>query len=227
MPLENSICKDDPQQDLLISYLSLRKAIGILGVLLPFILVIGVFTLSECKTIRPTISDYYYTGMGHVFVAILCAVGLFLFTYKGYEIKDMIASKLACVFALAVSFFPTYGPDPSNLCNFLHRNSTQTVSTVHDISAASLFITFAYFCLFLFVKTSGNPTPQKIKRNKIYRVCGYTILASILMVLLYSTVKPVTSALSSYKPIFIFETIALWAFGFSWLTKGEFILRDE
>ena len=227
MPLENSATQDDPQQDLLISYLTLRKAIGILGIFLPFVLVAGVFSLSECKTVLPTISDYYYSKMGHVFVAVLCAVGLFLFTYKGYEKKDMIASKLACIFALGVSFFPTYGPKLSNPCNYLQHNSTPAISTVHDISASLLFITFAYFCLFLFVKTSGNITPQKIKRNKIYRICGYTILGCILMVVLYSTIPPITSALENYKPIFIFETIALWAFGFSWLTKGEFILKDK
>jgi hypothetical protein len=25
----------------------------------------------------------------------------------------------------------------------------------------------------------------------------------------------------------VYETIMLWAFGFSWLTKGEFLLKDN
>jgi len=29
------------------------------------------------------------------------------------------------------------------------------------------------------------------------------------------------------KPTIVFETIALWAFGISWLTKGEAILADK
>jgi len=33
--------------------------------------------------------------------------------------------------------------------------------------------------------------------------------------------------LDDYKPIFILETIALWAFGASWLVKGQFLLTDK
>jgi hypothetical protein len=32
--------------------------------------------------------------------------------------------------------------------------------------------------------------------------------------------------LQQYKPVFWFETIAVWAFGLSWLTKGNVLFKD-
>jgi succinate dehydrogenase/fumarate reductase cytochrome b subunit len=218
--------KDDHNQPLVISYLALRRAVGILGIALPVALTIGVFILDKCSYIQDSISDYYYTTMGNLLVGILCAIGLFLFSYKGYERKDKIASKLACLFAIGIAFCPTYGPDPSSICNILHRNSSSLVSTMHDIFATLFFLTLAYFSLFQFTKTSGHMTKQKKKRNKVYKACGYIILTCIVLLFIYFRVPGLRSALKDYKPIFLLETIALWAFGFSWLTKGEFILKD-
>ena len=219
--------KNDPNQPLIISYLTLRKAVGILGFMLPLVLLIGNMILSECKEVQDSISDYFYTKMGYVMVGTLCAVGLFLFCYKGYELRDTIASRIACVFALGVAFFPTTGPDSSALCNFLHRHGDKWVGTVHNISAALFFLTLAYFCLILFVKTSGNPTKRKKERNIVYKICGYVILACIILLLLYFKIDKLQEMLGNYKPIFVLEALALWAFGISWLTKGEFILKDN
>jgi hypothetical protein len=223
----NSVTQDTSNQNLVISYLSLRKCVGILGIALPVVLVIGMSFVKSCHTIQPSISDYYYTPMGNFLVGSLCAVGLFLFSYKGYERKDLVAGKLASVFAVCVAFFPTGGPDANSACNFLHRNSDSWMSTVHDISAASFFLTLAYFSLFLFTIKSPNPTPRKLMRNKIYKLCGYTILLCILLLFLYFKVDSVKDALKDYQPVFVLETVALWAFGFSWLTKGEAILKDK
>jgi len=214
---------------LVISFLHLRRAIGVLGIALPIIMVAGVALLSDCKLFQPSISDYFYTKMNTAFVGILCAVGLFLFCYKGYDRVDKIVSRLACLFALGVAFFPTYGPDVAVGCNYLHRNSTNLSTTLHDVFASSFFLTLAYFSLFLFTKTSGEVTEEKRKRNRIYRICGYTIAISILLCFVYLVLLPgkLRQSLNHIRPIFILETLALWAFGISWLVKGEFILKDK
>lgn len=223
----NSPQQLNPNQNLVISFLALRRGVGILGICLPIVLVIGTLFVKDCNTIQPSISDFYYTRMGNFLVGCLCAVGLFLFSYKGYDLKDKIASKVASIFAVCIAFFPTGGPDASSACNFLHRNSDSWVSTIHDISAASFFTTLAYFCLFLFTIKSDNPTPEKLMRNKVYRTCGVTILVSIVFLLVYFNVRSLQTALKDYRPVFVMETIALWAFGISWLTKGEAILKDK
>src|SRR5919206_3039767 len=95
--------KPDPR---LISYQSLRRAVGWLGVLLPFAMIAGNY-LFGCTHIQDTISHYYYTVTGDLFVGILCADALFLIVYKGYDAKDDRWTNIAGVLALLVAFFPT------------------------------------------------------------------------------------------------------------------------
>ncbi len=195
---------------MVISYLSLRIAVGILGIAFPIIMAAG-YWIAGGEGIRTSISSYYHTGMRDLFVGILCAVALFLFSYIGYEKKDNVAGDLAAIFALGVAFFPV---------------SSGLVGTIHLISAVLFFLLLAFFSLFLFTKGDPNPTRQKRKRNKLYRICGYVILGAILIVLIYSIFPGLYYAISGMKPTFWLETIALWAFGISWLTKGNVLFRD-
>jgi hypothetical protein len=49
----------------------------------------------------------------------------------------------------------------------------------------------------------------------------------ILLMTIYTFLpKSATSSLEGYHPIFWLETLAILAFGLSWLTKGEAILAD-
>lgn len=98
--------QQNPDPSLLIHYLTLRKSVGFLGISLPLILIFGIRFLTRCNVLPDSISDYYYTKMGHYMTGTLCAVSLFLFSYKGYEKKDLWAGRGASVFALGVAFFP-------------------------------------------------------------------------------------------------------------------------
>lgn len=211
-----------------ISYMKLRRAVGILGIALPLVLVFGNLILStDCDKVQFSISDYYYTKMGPYFVGTLCAVGLFLFSYYGYTPKDRLAAKLACFCAIAVALNPTQSADAVSACNVQHRSSSDFVNVIHFASATILFLTLAFFSLKLFTKTSGEMTSQKKKRNKIYKTCGWVMIGSIIGLVLVSTVDPVQTALKAYSPVLILEWILLWAFGLSWLVKGEAILKDK
>lgn len=218
--------KENNASPQLISYQTLRKAIGILGILLPIILVVGSVVCGGCEEIQSSISSYYHTNMRNIFVGIICAIALFLFAYKGYDKTDNLAGDLACIFALGVAFFPTSVTEPLTQC-MTDSSGTKIISNIHFISAALFFIVLAYFSIFLFTKGSKNPTKRKLKRNILYKVCGYIILASILLIALYSLVfKEMFPKLQNYDPVFLLETLALWAFGTSWLTKGEAIFND-
>ena len=91
-----------------------------------------------------------------------------------------------------------------------------------------LFLTLAYFCLKLFTKTAPDKTPtrRKLQRNTVYRVCGYTILACILLAGVVA-LPPIKTLLERLSPVFWLESGAIVAFGVAWLTKGETILKDE
>src|SRR2546423_1519045 len=85
-----------PDNPFVISYLGLRKAVGIIGCCLPFVLILGAFRQSH--GFQPSLSSYYYTNMGDVFVGGLCAIGIFLMSCRGYDHRDALAGHLACLF---------------------------------------------------------------------------------------------------------------------------------
>jgi hypothetical protein len=91
-----------------------------------------------------------------------------------------------------------------------------------------LFLTLAYFCLFLFRKTSAlrTPTRHKLMRNTVYAICGWTIIGCIA-VMTSLNIPAVSSFLAPINPLFTFESLALLAFGLAWLTKGNGILADD
>jgi hypothetical protein len=108
--------------------------------------------------------------------------------------------------------------------------TTSTTSWVHNAHfgfAAALFLTLSWFSLFQFTQTAKDvpPTLKKMQRNRIYRTCGIVMVACVAFIALYKGFLTNTP-LAGLKPVFWFESLALWAFGFSWLTKGEFILQD-
>ncbi|HEY6503334.1 MAG TPA: hypothetical protein VIZ28_05110 [Chitinophagaceae bacterium] len=224
---ESTQKKENSGQSLVVSYMTIRKAVGVLGMLLPVILVTGLFFFKNCAAVQPSISDYYYTRMSSFFTGTLCAVALFLFSYKGYDKKDSFASNLAGAFALGVAFFPTSPNPDSSPCNIFNITGDATVNIIHFISATLFFLALAYMSYFLFTKSSGHPTREKKMRNNVYKTCAVIIVLSIVGIMLYFEVKALKDLLSGYNIVFYLETIALWAFGFSWLTKGEFLLKDR
>ncbi len=226
---KNNQDKEQVKKSLVISYLTLRKAVGILGISFPAVLLVGSCVAGGCEEIQNSISAYYHTGMRNIFVGVLCAVALFLFSYRGYEKIDNIAGDLACLFALGVAFLPCTVDSPLPPCNCHSSIGNELAGNLHLVSASLFFIVLACFSLFLFTKSKSKKklTAQKKKRNKIYRTCGYIMLGSILAIALYFLfLNKHFPMLRSLKPVFWLESTALWAFGVSWLIKGEVIFRD-
>jgi hypothetical protein len=80
--------------------------------------------------------------------------------------------------------------------------------------------------IFLFTKSFGKMTPEKKKRNRVYRICGVIMLVSIIGIPI-DGIPAIYDRIKSIKPTLILEFLALTSFGISWLTKGEFILADK
>ena len=207
-----------PPDPLVISYAALRKAVGIIGIALPVVVALGALVLECPPALQPTISDYYYTVMRGWFVGSLCAIGVFMGSYRGYDRRDRVAGGCACAFAILAALFPTAGENVDRLA--------KAIGVVHFICAAGLFLTLAVFCHLFRVSTKSHQTRQKILRNRIYAVCGVTILVSIGLIVVYAAFLRET-ALARLRPVFWLETIAVLAFGVSWLVKGETILKDK
>jgi drug/metabolite transporter (DMT)-like permease len=195
------------------SYLALRKAVGWTGILLPVVLLLGNSLLFGGGFPEPSISLYYHTPMRDVLVGGLCAVALFLFFYAGHSKVDNYTADLAALFAIMVAWFPASEPGTGGIIN-----------AIHFVAAALFFITLACFSLFLFTRRDDNPTPEKLKRNVVYIICGVTMLACMLLMLIYFII---TGHSGTSSVIFWAETISLIAFGVSWLTKGGTLYPDK
>lgn len=136
------------------SYLALRKAVGWIGILLPFLLMFSYFLIFKGDIPLFDISMYYYTGMRDVFVGAMCAIGLFLFFYRGYDKWDDWAGNIAGFCAFCIAWFPTTKIGHQNLSG-----------KIHFIAAAVLFVVLACFSLLLFTRKGPKSTPQKLQRN--------------------------------------------------------------
>jgi len=213
----------------LISYKLLRTTVGVLGIALSAILILGDRIIFSEPRLRESISAYYHSGMGDVFVGTLCAIAVFMFAYRGPLWIDNLAGNLACFFAVGVALFPTTPliEDPTQ--------AQKVIGTIHVAMAAGLFATLAFFCLFLFTmsdkKTLG--TEKKI-RNTIFYVCGGIMVVCMLVIALEGLIEGFTSAeyrnqlvIAYDGPIFWPETVAIIAFGVSWLVKGEQLFGDK
>jgi hypothetical protein len=205
-------------QELVLDYLSLRKAVGIIGFALPAVLALGNMILHGAG-IQRSISLYYYTDLRNVFVGSLCAIGVFLMSTKGYDKRDMIFGMVASMFAIGVALFPTSPESDAT-------SEEQIIGTLHLTFATLLFLTFAYFCFKLFTLTAGNPTKRKLHRNTVYRICGTIIVACIVLIAVVH-LPSIAKLAAPLKPVFWLEAIAVMTFGVAWLTKGEAILKDE
>jgi hypothetical protein len=205
---------------IVLSYLTLRSAVGGIALGLPFILAIPWWIFRN-HVIESSISGYYYTGMRNFFEGCLCAISMFMLCCRGYDCKDEILGRISAVFALGVAFFPTR---PNGCATPTQR----VIGDVHYASAAGLFLTLALFCLWLFRKTANKATMTRGKRyrNKVYMACGIAIIASMLAIIVL-TLANVKHLVGDLSPMFCFETTALLAFGIAWLVKGETFLKDE
>lgn len=207
---------------LIITYLTLRKLIGILGITLPFVLFFGAFLIFQTG-IQSSISSYYHTGMRDLFVGTICVIGFFLLIYKGYESADNIAGDIGCLAAIGLALFPT-APDGTA------TGTEQIIGYIHLGFAALFFFVLIYFSLYLFTKSdpAKPPTPNKLQRNRVYKICGRTMAACIVLITVYFLLpREIAASLSSLNPVYWLEAMAIIFFGISWLTKGEAILKDE
>lgn len=186
------------------SYLALRRAVGLIGILLPFTLMLGNYLLFDGDIVLRSISRYYYSEMQHVFVAALCAMALFLFFYSGYGRRDRWAGALAGVLTLGVVFFPTTRTGPTDLAG-----------RIHYACAFSLFLLLAWISLVHFPRK--RPGQNRQVTDTIQVICGLLMIACVVSIVAYYGLKH-----AGVETCFVFvaETVALVAFGVSWLTEG-------
>lgn len=192
--------------NLIMSQLTLRKTLGILAIIFPLILIIGTQGKSYFYLL-PTLSDSYWTNSGSVFIGMLCTVGLFLGSYKGYDKTDDIITNIAGICLILTAIFPMEGGKqylfyflPETLSNIIH----------HGIA----FISFSLLGIMAFFQFPKSKLSKK--RNLIYRICGIIIFISVIGLI------PTKFIIGDekYHLFLILEILIVESFGLSWLIKG-------
>lgn len=204
-----------PPAQAVLSYVGLRRAVGAIGLLLPFVLVAGDLAF-DGDGLRDSISAYYYSPMRDVFVGSLCAVGVFLFCYR-YDRPDALLGNVTGAAAIAVALLPTR-PDT------IPTPVQTVVGVAHLVAAVVFFAGLAAFCLALF--TRGESGGRKAVRNLVYRLCGGTIIACLVLAALDAALLPAEVG-DLWNTLFWIEAVAILAFGVAWFVKGDTVLRDR
>ncbi len=228
----------EAQNDLVLSFLAVRRMLGMLGLFLPLSLLATALFTDE--PMRPSISEFYHGQGREFFVGTLCAIGVFLWSYVGYppshigeKPTDKQVSRVAAVAVICVALFPTgdnLAPEGQTMqaCSVFQCIVGEATSrTLHYIAAGIFFSSLAVFCLVLFRRDGGtSQDAEKQAKNRIYTICGITIVACVLALGLYGVVYAMNDSVGQARLdgsylVFILETIGITAFAISWLTKGK------
>ena len=208
---------------LVVSYLGVRRGIGAVGLALP-VLLGPVGWLAVGVPLQDSMSSYYHTPMRDVFVGGLCAIGIFLFCYRGYDRVEDWTANFGAASALGLAFCPMdAASDP------LHQRSV--VGYLHSASGGVFFLTLAFYSLYHFPRADddrGEAAPHEAHRRLVYRASGIVILLSMLAMgaYLFLLSPDLKRRCNRYHFLFWGEWVAVWAFAAAWLTKGRAILAD-
>ena len=179
-----------PPDGMVLSYLTMRRILGILGFALPIALAIGGW-LTE-GSLRLTISLYYHSPspiLHGLFVGIMAATGVFLICYKGYQRKQIVGDNrlttIAGFGALGIAIFPTDGCYQIVGCQ--STRADMVYGYLHNVSSLVFFAATAAIAWFFFTKSRPDvpQCPEKARCNMIYRSCAVIIIASIVLIVVF------------------------------------------
>ena len=216
-----------------------RQMIGAIGLTLPFVLLTGVLLFNV--PMQSSISAFFFTEMREVFVSASAGVGLFLLTYQGYPrrngeiLTDRLVSGVGGIAVFATAFIPTLctrgacDAPPTLLDRLISPGMDSVQDAVHLVAAGIFLISMGVISIRLFTRCSIKfPKLYKQRRNQCYRMFGWTILAMVILIGVVKLGFPALGQLWDLTWNFTFwaESVALWAFGLSWLLKGETLANE-
>ena len=212
------------------SFLLTRTVVGVIGMLLPLMLIAAeAFYLRGGVHVRGSLSAYYHTSVRDIFVGALCVNGILLASYMSAQTNtaDFWLSLLAGISVLGVVFFPTSRPnlgpeDPRcgivpipDGCAAIQQLLTEHTAAIIHFACAMLFIVSLGVLCFLF----ANPEREKgAALRRLLRGCGWLIFGALAWIGIGTWAD---LAIWELTPLYIGELLSVWAFGVAWLVKGR------
>ncbi|MBE1527875.1 hypothetical protein GGC65_002331 [Sphingopyxis sp. OAS728] len=197
-----------------LSYEILRNGIGVLALAFPIVMLVGgglgdiQSSLSAYYHFSPAAPTQYGAGtMRDAFVGMLCAIGSFLFFYRGHSLQEDLALNAAGISVVLVAFMPMDWPAAAT-------SSTSIAGTIHWVSATVFFVMIAYVCIFR-ARDTLCLTCDAARRRTFERI--YLVLGSLMFL------TPAAAAISfdrSGYATLIIEICGIIVFSSFWLVKG-------
>ncbi len=195
------------------SFLLTRFVVGVIGLALPLVLVVTYAVTSH--GVLPALSDYYHSPLRDWFVGSMWAIGAGLLVYMAdrENIADFWISTAAGTCAFAVALLPT------------NRTSepVTVVSLIH-LTCAIVMMSLLAVISWRFGGRDGK-RPDRSARSqrrwrRLHRACAVIIAVAIAAALLC-----VLLDVFAVWVVLAAESLAVIAFGVSWLTKGSEYFR--
>ena len=211
------------QAHILSTYNTLRYGIAVITLAFPAaVFLAGWFSHVGLQS---SLSEYYWADSidpntpRAVFVGGLCAIGSFMYLYKGFTRAENIALNVAAVCGIGVALVPT--PSEAD-----HWNP----GLWHAGFAVATFVCLAYVVLFQAKKTlhelpPGTASGSAMKRySRKWYVARYNVIGTVLLL------SPITAAILDLRQsayVFFVESAGVMAFGWYWLAKSSEIKRSS
>jgi len=148
-------------------------------------------------------------------VGVLVPACIVLISYIGYDWTDNLITSLSGLFGLGIVLFPcsVRWLEPGTPVGFFQL-PMETSSILHTVFACLFFLTIALNSIVQFTKHGATMTDRKVLRNKIYRICGYSMLG---LMAAFAVAKILGAP---GWTVMVVEILLLHLFGFAWLVKG-------
>lgn len=157
-----------------------------------------------------SISATYFSNSQVWMIGSLVLASFFFATYKGYDVGDRVLTIISSVSSLCIVVFPC-GNSVYERCG-LFMLPSKLSGSIHNITAAILFISFAVMILTQFTKG------QNKTRNRIYYICGAVII-------LFMISQVVTTILNIGWMTVVNEFFMLEAFAVAWIVKSRAVFE--
>lgn len=212
------------EKHVLATYGTLRIGIAVIALLFPLILGVGGFLFAGIP-LQNSLSAYYHAHvppcevtleapMRNWFVGVLCAIGAFLYLYKGFSKVENIALNIAGAMAVGVAMFPMLWT--------CHKDSS--LLSLHGFCAVSFFLCIAFVSIRCASDTLHLIQDTAVRRRfkQCYNVTGFTMIVFPLAAYLFTVVFRQLERLTLFV-----EIAGIMAFAAYWIIKSREILQTQ
>jgi hypothetical protein len=209
--MQFSLLPSAETNEIRLAYARMRYAIGVLAILLPIILAVGASLVGDCSFPLPSVSHYYFSRMGDVFVSALSIIAFFLALYNPDNTQNWLTNIIA-ICLLLVAFFPTnYSPSDLGTCGVVGMPANFIRGMVHYSAATIAFFLLAYMAYFRF------PQPKLPAFVNVLFKSQALFMVAIMLILGASKLLKFPE---NWNLTYWAETVLLLIFGNLWLMKG-------